>query len=166
MQRDMVWHERMRDGECPICGLIQDRTKKSMDGFLYESVNDPLLRDKICKSGGFCNYHAYMLMDMGDPLAHALIYSDLLNGAIRNFQTPLLKKQEGIFQSHSDCPFCLQAAECEEIYIRAFADSISDDDFKTRYIESGMLCLAHLEMIKMGKNRGNAEIITTATLVK
>lgn len=156
MNRDMVWHElfdRMQNDSCPICDLIHNRTKRSMDGFLYESVNDVTLRSKICKSNGFCNYHAYMLMGMGDPLAHALIYNDLLESAIDNIRT-LNLKQKNLFQSHEECMFCEQAKEGERSYLGAFIDAFEDDEFKEKYINESCLCLPHLELIKNLKKQG------------
>lgn len=150
MSRDMVWHElfdRMQNDQCPICELVNDRIKRSMDGFLYESVNDVTIRKNICSSNGFCNYHAYMLMEMGDPLAHALIYSDLLKKAIDNMSGASLK-QNSLYQSHNDCLFCKQAKESEDIYIIAFANAFKDTEFKDKYISGGMLCIPHLELIK------------------
>jgi len=118
-----------------------------MDGFLYESVNDISLRKNICNSNGLCNFHAYMLMEMGDPLAHALVYSDLLKKAIDNMSGINLK-QNNLYQSHNDCLFCKQAKESEDTYIIAFADAFEDTEFKEKYISGGMLCMPHLELIK------------------
>ncbi len=158
----MVWHElfdRMQNNQCPICDLIHNRIQRSMDGFLYESVNDVSIRKKICNSNGFCNYHAYMLMEMGDPLAHALIYSDLLKKAIDNIRGNS-SKQNSLYQSHNDCIFCKQAKESEDTYIIAFADAFADAEFKEKYIGEGMLCLSHLELIKNLKRRGIDKIVT------
>lgn len=169
MCRDMVWHElfdRMKEERCPICELIFDRIKRSMDGFLYEGINDPMLRDKICKSNGLCNYHAYMLMDMGDPLAHALIYHDLLERAMHYIQAPSIKQQAGIYQSHPDCLFCRQAKESEDIYMKAFISAFGDEEFRTRYMDGGLLCVPHLELIKTERKQKNIEKIKEATLHK
>lgn len=114
-----------------------------MDGFLYESVNDVTIRKNICSSSGLCNFHAYMLMEMGDPLAHALVYSDLLKKAIDNMSGVSLK-QNSLYQSHNDCLFCKQAKESEDTYNIAFADA----EFKGKYISEGLLCMPHLELIK------------------
>jgi hypothetical protein len=154
MSRDMVWHElfdRMQNNQCPICDLIHNRTLRSMDGFLYESVNDVSTRKNISNSYGFCNSHAYMLMEMGDPLAHALIYSDLLKQAIDNMSGISLK-QNNLYQSHNECLFCKQAKESEEIYIKAFTDYFIDIEFREKYVSEGMLCLPHLELIKKNKS--------------
>ncbi len=167
MSRDMVWHElfdRMQNNRCPICDLIYNRIQRNMDGFLYESVNDVSIRKKICNSNGFCNYHAYMLMEMGDPLAHALIYSDLLKKAIDNMSRKL-SKQSSLYQSHSDCLFCKHVNESEDTYIIAFADAFADAEFKEKYISEGMLCIPHLEIIKNLKKR-EVEKIVAITLEK
>lgn len=167
MNRDMVWHElynRMRRERCPICELIRSRTKKSMEGFLYESVNDRALRDLLCRAGGLCNDHAYMLLDMGDPLAHALIYHDLLERAVRYVRETPPRKRKERYQGHPSCLFCRQAEASEHIYVESFMDAFRDDEFKVRYTDGGLLCVPHLEMMKNDGKHGNAgEIIEVTT---
>ena len=169
MARDMVWHElydRMQDDRCPICEMIHDRVQRGMEGFLYESVNDPVLRDHFRNSNGLCNYHAYMLMDIGDPLAHALIYNELVKRSVQHMRMPPIKRQAGVYQSHPNCYFCQQAEEGESTYIKAFASSFGDDEFSARYISGGLLCIPHLELLKIGGGHKNAEQIIEATLQK
>lgn len=158
--RNMVWHElynRMKDDKCPICELIHSRVERSMGAFLYEGVNDTALRSKICSSNGFCNYHAYMLMEMGDPLAHALIYNDLLDRAIHSIGTPS-PKQSNSPSIQQDCLYCQLARENEGIYIGAFVKAFRDDEFADQYTSGGLLCVPHLELIKKTKNPKFAKI--------
>lgn len=105
MGRDMLWYELfngLKNNNCPICELVHKKTVQSMEGFLYESANDTAIRNKINHSNGLCNYHAYMLMERGDPLAHAIIYTDLLRKAAYNIRSPNSRLQ---YQSHADCPY-------------------------------------------------------------
>ncbi|MCX7658007.1 MAG: DUF6062 family protein [Oscillospiraceae bacterium] len=143
----------MQEDNCPICELIHNRTQKSMEAFLYESVNDPALRSQICNSNGLCNFHAYMLMDNGDPLAHALIYNDLLEMSIKQIKRPIInKKPEKSYQSHPDCLFCRQEKAAEDVYIKCFIEAFNDNDFCLKYEQQALLCLPHLELIKEYKN--------------
>lgn len=153
MGRDMLWYELfdcMKNDNCPICELVHKRTVQSMDGFLYESVNDGTIRNKISHSNGLCNFHAYMLKDMGDPLAHAIIYTDLLRKAAHNIRSPNIR-QALQYQSHEECLFCLQEHESESTYIKAFIVAFPDQEFKKQYQDNGLLCLPHLELVKNSK---------------
>lgn len=72
--------------ECPICHLINKRIDKFIDGFLYESVNEPKIREDIENAKGHCNYYAWKLQSAGDPLAHSIIYGVLVHTAIKSFE--------------------------------------------------------------------------------
>lgn len=171
MKRNIIWHElfeRFDVESCPICELMSDRIRKSMDSFLYEAVNDSVLRDKIKRSGGFCSCHAHMLADMGDPLAHALIYGDLIRDAVDNIEKAV-PKVENISRNKTGCFFCEMMREGEKSYIGTFVDAYHDSMFRNGYIAGrSCLCLPHFEHIcKMKK--GKLEIlpdITEDTIMK
>ena len=146
MAKDMVYYglmDAMEGDCCPICKLIRGRIDQMMDGFLYESVNDPRLRKKIDRSRGFCNEHARMLMGKGDPLAHALIYRELLALASEDAK----KGQFDRYEDRSGCLFCRQAQKTEEIYAKAFAEGFREREFREKYAAGGMLCMNHLAAI-------------------
>lgn len=70
--------EALREG-CPVCFLVKKAKHKFMDDFLYESVNDPGIRQEIKASQEFCNRHAWQLQKFGDGFGQAIVYSDLMN---------------------------------------------------------------------------------------
>jgi len=39
--------DALKEQSCPVCFLVKKGTHKTMDDFLYESVNDPGLRQEI-----------------------------------------------------------------------------------------------------------------------
>lgn len=43
---------------CPICHLVSRRTARWIDTLLYERGNDPVTREQLRHSLGFCNRHA------------------------------------------------------------------------------------------------------------
>jgi len=154
MSRNTIWWElfdHMADDRCPVCALTDRRVRQAMDGFLYEGVNDPGIREKLKKSHGFCGFHAGMLAEKGDPLAHALIYGELLEQA---GQMLLAKRFDELkaYGNRTDCHFCQMARECEHGYIAAFLQAYRDEEFRKRYLEDGILCLAHLQMC-VGRGR-------------
>ena len=168
MAKDMLWHElfdRLHGNDCPVCNLIHDRIVKSMDGFLYEGVNDSGLRKKICESNGLCNYHAHMLMKMGDPLAHALIYTDLLKEASGKMLAATVKKHS-LYQTQNKCFYCEQAQDGESAYILAFINAFQNDAFVEKYNREGLLCLPHLELVRNVRNRSDTRCIVQTTLNK
>ena len=146
--KDMMFYElmdHMKDGNCPICSLIKQRTKQAMDGFLYESVNDPMIRRTILKAHGLCNGHSRQLLSMGDPLAHALIYGDLLRQAVSELNRHPPDCSGG--EEHEDCLFCQSAAACEKQYGKSFLEAYKEQEFRDKYQEKGTLCLTHLRQI-------------------
>lgn len=152
--------------ECPICHLIKKRIDQFIDGFLYESVNDPKIREDIDNAKGYCNYHAWKLQSAGDPLAHSIIYGDLVRNAIKSFEEflkatnsianerkPLFNKGKDnkvvrfrdSFFPEKNCPICEMVAEDENEYILSFGDYMeSDTGFQRKFQENGFLCIPHL----------------------
>jgi len=158
MKKDTVFfelQEHMAENRCPICSLINKRIRQAMDAFLYESVNDLVVRRKLKESRGMCNYHARKLMEAGDPIAHAIIYRDLIEQAkedISSQRADMLMP----YTEHKGCYFCKSARDSEDIYIKCFWDAFSDEDFVQKYMDGGMLCLAHLQAILVLEKRGSA----------
>lgn len=142
MNRDTTWHElydRMSEKSCPICSLIVTRKNALMKFILYEGVNDRGVRAQLCDSDGICNVHAYQMLDLGDPLAHAIIYSDILNRFIDD--TGVLR--EPVASVHEKCYFCQSLDHSESAYVKAFALNFADEEFRNKYIEHGIVCVPH-----------------------
>ena len=159
MSKDTVYFELlefMNEDVCPVCALIEKRVKNSMDSFLFECVNDPAVRKTINSSGGLCDYHSEMLLQMGDPLAHAIIYHGLIENALKNIKKDNFEQ----YRSHSDCKYCKMVGEFEEMYTKAFVAGFAKEDFAKKYTNGGMLCMAHLDMIKelCGKKRRKSSV--------
>jgi hypothetical protein len=72
---------------CPVCALLEQGARKALDALFYEQVNDPVTRDRLVESHGFCNWHAWMLPDMpNSALGVALIYKHLLQETLEHLQ--------------------------------------------------------------------------------
>jgi len=76
--------DAMQLGGCPICLRIQADVRKAIESFLYESVNDPGIRDEIRRDGGLCNRHTWQLADFGDALGGAILFRDVLQSLLKN----------------------------------------------------------------------------------
>lgn len=148
MAKDFVWHELydlMVEDNCPVCGLIEKRTHQAMDRFLFDSVNDRGLRKKIADAHGFCNFHAHKLKEMGDPLAHAILYTDFLDRLSVEMQQNKPKKMQA-YHDRKDCLFCDNARTGEKTYIPVMIEGFHDADFVMQYEKGGLLCAVHLTM--------------------
>ena len=154
--------DHMRDGVCPVCSLIRQRTLQAMEGFLYESVNDPELRRMILQAHGLCNTHSGLLFSLGDPLAHAVLYGDLLLQAIAE-----LKQSSGCKPSvvTDDCLFCRRALCAEQQYETAFMEAYGERVFREGYLAGGMLCVTHLRhILRLKQSARQHETILSDTL--
>jgi hypothetical protein len=123
-----------------------------MDDFLYESVNDPGLRQEIKASQGFCNRHAWQLQKFGDGFGQAIVYSDLMNIPLKRLEEideslsikEVLKKISPGTGKKQICMFCKQERDAEERYISVFWESFNDPEFSVTYKSSFGLCLPHI----------------------
>jgi hypothetical protein len=58
---------------CPVCRLKADAVRRHLDGMLWESVNDSGVRHDIREARGFCQQHAWQLVEGGSSLGAAII---------------------------------------------------------------------------------------------
>jgi hypothetical protein len=164
--------EALKEG-CPICFLVKKTTHKFMDDFLYESVNDPGVRQEIKASQGFCNLHAWQLQKFGDGFGQAIVYSDLMNAVLKELEEinesisvkELLKRINLGTATRQICIFCKQEKDAEERYISVFWESFDDPEFNFHYKDSFGLCLPHLALaLKKYRNKRLAkELINIET---
>jgi len=144
--------DALKETGCPVCFLVKKSIHKSMDDFLYESVNDSGVRQDIKASQGFCNRHAWQLQKFGDGFGHAIIYSDLMNIILKKFKEvdesmsvkELLKIISPGDTVKQICIFCSQEKDIEERYISIFWENFSDPEFSISYKNSFGLCLPHI----------------------
>lgn len=141
--------ENMKDDRCIICFMIEKSMNKFFDDFLYESVNDYSLRERIRK-GGICPVHARKLEGFGDVLAHAIIYSDILTNMFKNqslFEQFSIRKKKNQVQQDI-CIFCEKEQNFESTYAKSVSYYFSHDQkFKAAFSESGFVCKEHFNQI-------------------
>jgi len=146
--------EALKEG-CPICYLVKKNTHKFMDDFLYESVNDPGVREDIKASSGFCNRHAWQLQKFGDGFGQAIVYNDLMNIVLKQINEldesfsikELLKSINPGVATKKICMFCKQEIDVVERYVSVFWESFDDAEFSFHYKHSFGLCLPHLAFV-------------------
>src|SRR6476659_1310692 len=69
---------------CVVCRLAARSVRRYLEALSFESVNDHGLRAQLRRSRGFCNLHAWQLLDdVRHPFGAAIIYRDVLNECAR-----------------------------------------------------------------------------------
>ena len=151
--------EALKEG-CPVCFVVKKTVHKAMDDYLYESVNDPILRDEIRAARGFCNRHAWQLQKFGNGSGQAIIYEDLLSHGLEQFKLvdamasvqELAKRLNARKTAKAICLFCKQERDVEARYLSIFWESFAEPEFSMAYKSSAGLCLPHLSQV-LGKCR-------------
>jgi len=166
--------DALKEQGCPICFLIRKNTRKSMDDFLYESVNDPGLRKEIKESAGFCSRHTWQIQKFGDGFGLGIIYEYLMQLVLDKLKVidgtaasikVLLKQLEKDDKAKNSCIFCKQERDVEDRYIDIFLENSDDPETKSTYKNSSDLCLVHLNRAikKCKEKKFVAEIINIET---
>jgi hypothetical protein len=96
VDKHILFHElrdALRHDTCPICSIVENRIKKAINIFLHEGIGDAETRNAYIKAKGYCNYHAWKLREAGDPLAHAILYKELLEHHKRDIESYLEQKR-------------------------------------------------------------------------
>ena len=143
---------------CAVCRLALRTAARQLDILSYENVNDLDLRARLRDSRGFCNRHAWQLLDQTrDPLGVALIYKDVINtlipelrpdglldGLVARLRGHRANALAGRLAARSECPVCLAERETEDIYLRLLGARIAEPSFRDAWEKSSGLCWPHL----------------------
>ena len=130
--------------ECPICFLARRRVEQFFDGLLYEKVNDPQLRKRFRRAGGFCNAHSFQFVGYHDGLAGSILYRDLLAHWLERPSSLPVHPASGVLP---DCPACGEKARIEEAFLALTVQFLEDDQLKQALLASDGLCLPHLSAL-------------------
>ena len=140
---------------CALCHLEYKASKHFLDSILYESVNDPEIREGARAALGFCNRHAWQMRHIGgNALGTAFLQRTALGewqkrldhvGA-PNGRTHIEKYREAVAaanQATAPCLGCRQQAEVEKRHIETFLAALVEADFRQLVRGSGGLCRVH-----------------------
>lgn len=131
--------EALSKESCPICYLVQNSVDKYFNVLLYEGINDIDFRKNFDKNKGFCNFHAYKILNYHDGLAVAIIYREVL----REYIEEILTEKHTNKNNFRSCVVCSLVTEKEEQYISIVAEYSNDEEFKRGFEDSHGLCLLH-----------------------
>jgi hypothetical protein len=150
---------------CPVCHVGQQAGHLYLDGLLWESVNDPDVREELLASLGFCGRHCQELMTFGgERLGVAIMQRAVLKEAVRHLQGMPTTVRRSFVQQLQDrfrrgakavnraesntglasCPACRHQDEVEERAIHGLLTYLMDDlDGPLQQV--GGLCWPHLQ---------------------
>jgi hypothetical protein len=134
---------------------------------MYEQVNDPITRDRLVESHGFCNWHAWMLPRIANSgLGTAIIYQHLLQVAREVLEEARQDAAAGrraqglrdrLFGTHgapssfpewrrkkTPCFLCGLSHQSERDALTVILDYIGEPEFAEAFARSAGLCLPHL----------------------
>ncbi|MBI3629931.1 MAG: hypothetical protein HY217_10225 [Candidatus Rokubacteria bacterium] len=181
--------EACRQPGCPVCRRLTEGGRRHLDAMLYEQVTDPDTRRRLRASWGFCNWHAWMLLEIpGAVSGAAIIYEDLTRVAIerigrlrraaparagwlarlRRLGRPAAwsaaaRRRHG----RAACPVCLQCREAEERYAAAILEFVDDRELVRAYEVSHGLCAPHLlQVLERGAPTPGLDALVGRTLAK
>jgi hypothetical protein len=154
---------------CPLCRLSNEAVDGYLDAILYESVNDPAVRDRLRQSLAYCNTHAWRLPGHGGAaLGIAIVYRDMLAHVANNlggarYQPGGLLQRAGEalgsarpatateavvreLAPRAECPACEHRDRMEEIVLTTTLDAVhqGDESMQTALLASASMCLPHL----------------------
>jgi len=139
--------QALSEGYCPVCRCLAMATARSLTNLLYEFVNDPMTRDRLRSSGGFCWDHSWALQQLGDPLAHSIIYADLIDGFCAELREKVASLRSGRFsfpaEKEQACPVCREESETQKRYVSGLLAAIHESAFREKYRKLGCLCRPH-----------------------
>ncbi|MGQ9629951.1 MAG: DUF6062 family protein [bacterium] len=167
--------QAFKEGTCPICAISKRMAHRWLDGFLYEFVNSVGVREKLVESDGFCNAHAWQLLEFEDGLGTAIVYQDLLSRFIGRLERypinggrPIGRREKVRLKDKNLCPVCQHCEERENAFLMVLVRHLKGDEgFLKAYEASSGLCIPHFERaLEMAKDPKAAEILRRVQLSK
>ncbi len=167
--------EALGEPGCPICRLTKNAVANFLDDLIYERVNDPGTRDDLLRSMGFCNKHAWQLVDHGGALGIAIIHRDLVKRAMdeigsAKFQSARLRVlQRGQGQPPNQgltsrlgprrkCPACSRQESVENLYLHELVERL--DEVKPLLRGDNGLCVPHFrKALSFVKDKGTFRLL-------
>ncbi|MBV9282244.1 MAG: hypothetical protein JOZ41_19355 [Chloroflexi bacterium] len=149
-----------RPEACCVCLVVGKALRDHVDGLFYERVNDLQTRDVLREAGGFCRYHARLVLDQADALGSALILRDMLQQHLRRLEGGQLARLERPASGLSRlfdvggkevevapaCPLCPVERELERVTVESLLAALANADFLAAFGRTPGLCLPHLRL--------------------
>jgi len=147
-RKHMTYHdvsEALAQSGCCICRLAGYAVRRYLASLLWESVNDPAVREKLRAARGFCREHSWQVQSMGSPLGIAILWRDLLTQEVVELQRPVAELRRRRPAPQRECPACAQRDEAEGRFLETLLEHLEAGGLRGEYTDSSGLCLPHLE---------------------
>jgi hypothetical protein len=163
LQTIPVWDALRKEGECPICNLMQAAEKDSLDFYTGSSVMNPETRVKV-NTTGFCPHHLQLLAESGHPQSLAVMLRSVVQQRIADLEKPfsaicsskpgratdkaISAFADSVFEHEQGCLIC-QRMENRLIRYCYTVAVLWDTDVEFRHVleESKGFCLHHFVRI-------------------
>lgn len=161
--------EALPEPGCAVCRLKAKATEQYLDGLLWESVNDPGVRNSVRQAQGFCHEHAWRLVRHGGSLGTAILLRDVLQDVLGALQQahaqdlPSAPQRRALRTADpgrrptpagrllarltptAGCPACAYGQQMEGIHLDILVNQLlGEDGLLELYEASDGLCLPHL----------------------
>lgn len=117
---------------CPVCKVAADLPFEYFRFLPKRWEEEPLVREHVCRAGGFCNHHTWRLNKIQSSLVIAMAYADILAAQAEAGAVP------------EPCPVCRLEQLAEETLIERLLQRLADPSGREEYAHSFGLCGPHL----------------------
>lgn len=158
--------EMMGRPGCAICNLLLRDADRFLDFMLYERVNEAETQQGARRRFGFCNTHAWQLLQYrGNALGIAILFRSAMEEALHVIaqaephapprdlahwlgfdRTAAGRATSRRLDAAEPCMVCQAQAEAEARYLHALATFVHDARFHDALSASDGLCLPHFRM--------------------
>lgn len=136
--------EILQPDRCPLCFTLHAYVHEHIKSLLEESVTDPLTRESLFKSRGFCRNHAWQAVRQRQALGMGVIYGSLLEKGL----SELPRRRLWRASKPAPCPICVSEEKRGLAAVKEFALCWRDSEkLREAFCERGILCLPHLEKV-------------------
>jgi hypothetical protein len=135
---------------CLVCRLAARSVRRYLEALSFESVNDYGLRGQLRRARGFCNLHAWQLLDeVRDPFGAGIIYRDVLNECRRLLERGAPAELAG----EGACLACDARAGSAGRYVDVLVEHL-DGELDAPLTRAGGLCWRHFGLAVARAGRG------------
>jgi hypothetical protein len=135
---------------CVVCRLAARSVRRYLEALAFESVNDLGLRAQLRRSRGFCNLHAWQVLDEArEPFGGGIIYRDVLNACVSQLAAGDVAGPDG-----GECVACQAREVSARRYVDALVDHANEAELERRVEQGGGLCWRHFALAMAQGGRG------------
>lgn len=137
--------EVLQPDRCPLCFQLNDYAHEHLKSLLEESVTDPVSREALFQSKGFCRRHAWKAVQQGHHLGMAVIYGSLMERGLKGLSaSPKFWRKT----KQKPCPICESEKKREQSSLQQFSLAwVQSEKLREAFSHKGILCLDHLEKL-------------------